>query len=177
MLTRSSSRKDILRVVSAPARSLQRRCRRRTVRVRLAQRRPGSTIRRAESLPALQRCLGTSARSGRDVSARSRSASLIARYSRRVQVKGLQYGDPMGLPELRETIAVYLRTARGVQCEAGQIMIVSGSQQALDLTTRVIVDPGAAVWVEEPGYWTGSCIMFCALPVAARCPCRWMLKV
>jgi GntR family transcriptional regulator / MocR family aminotransferase len=80
-------------------------------------------------------------------------SKLIARYSRRVQVKGLQYGDPMGLLELRETIAVYLRTARGVRCEAGQIMIVSGSQQALDLTTRVIVDPGAAVWVEEPGYW------------------------
>jgi GntR family transcriptional regulator / MocR family aminotransferase len=80
-------------------------------------------------------------------------SKLIARYSRRVQVKGLQYGDPLGLPELRETIAVYLRTARGVHCEAGQIMMVSGSQQALDLTTRVIVDPGAAVWVEEPGYW------------------------
>jgi GntR family transcriptional regulator/MocR family aminotransferase len=80
-------------------------------------------------------------------------SKLIARYSRRVQVKGLQYGDPMGLPELRETIAVYLRTARGVRCEADQIMIMSGSQQALDLTTRVIVDPGAAVWVEEPGYW------------------------
>jgi len=42
-------------------------------------------------------------------------SKLIARYSRRVQVKGLQYGDPMGLPELRETIAVYLRTARGVR--------------------------------------------------------------
>ena len=80
-------------------------------------------------------------------------SKLIARYSRRVQVKGLQYGDPMGLPELRETIAVYLRTARRVYCEAGQIMIVSGSQQALDLTTRVIVGPAAAVWVEEPGYW------------------------
>jgi len=80
-------------------------------------------------------------------------SKLIARYSRRVQVKGLQYGDPMGLPELRETIAVYLRTARGVRCEADQIMIVSGSQQGLDLTTRVIVDPGAAVWIEEPGYW------------------------
>src|SRR5262245_6437232 len=80
-------------------------------------------------------------------------SKLIARYSRRVQVKGLQYGDPMGLPELRETIAVYLRTARGVHCEADRIMILSGSQQAIDLTTRVIVDPGAAVWVEEPGYW------------------------
>jgi GntR family transcriptional regulator / MocR family aminotransferase len=80
-------------------------------------------------------------------------SKLIARYSRRVQVKGLQYGDPMGLPELREAIAVYLRTARGVHCETDQIMIVSGSQQALDLTIRVIVDPGAAIWVEEPGYW------------------------
>jgi GntR family transcriptional regulator/MocR family aminotransferase len=80
-------------------------------------------------------------------------SKLIARYSRRVQVKGLQYGNPMGLPELRETIAVYLRTARGVHCEADRIMIVSGSQQALDLTARVILDPGAAVWVEEPGYW------------------------
>lgn len=101
-------------------------------------------------------------------------SKLIARYSRRVQVKGLQYGDPMGLRELRETIAVYLRTARGVHCEAGQIMIVSGSQQALDLTTRVIVDPGAAVWVEEPGYWLvhhvlrASCCRSVPVPVDAE---------
>lgn len=80
-------------------------------------------------------------------------SKLIARYSRRVQVKGLQYGDPMGLSELRETIAVYLRTSRGVRCEAAQIMIVSGSQQALDLSSRVLLDRGAPVWVEEPGYW------------------------
>jgi GntR family transcriptional regulator/MocR family aminotransferase len=32
-------------------------------------------------------------------------------------------------------------------------MIVNGSQQALDLVTRVLLDPGAAAWVEEPGYW------------------------
>jgi GntR family transcriptional regulator/MocR family aminotransferase len=53
-------------------------------------------------------------------------SKLIARYSRQVRVKGLQYGEPMGLLELRETIAVYLRTSRGVRCEAEQIMIVSG---------------------------------------------------
>jgi GntR family transcriptional regulator/MocR family aminotransferase len=80
-------------------------------------------------------------------------SKLIARYSRRVQVKGLQYGDPMGLPELREAIAVYLRTSRSVRCEAAEIMIVSGSQQALDLASRVLLDCGAPVWVEEPGYW------------------------
>ena len=80
-------------------------------------------------------------------------SKLVARYSRSIRVKGLQYGDPMGLPELREAIAHYLRTSRAVHCEAAQIMIVSGSQQALDLSTRVLLDAGSAAWVEEPGYW------------------------
>lgn len=78
---------------------------------------------------------------------------LVARYSRRMRLKALQYGDAMGLPELREAIATYLRTSRGVRCEAQQIMIVSGSQQALDLATRVLLEAGSAAWVEEPGYW------------------------
>ena len=58
----------------------------------------------------------------------------------------------MGALVLREEIANYLRTARSVKCEADQVMIVSGSQQALDISGRVLVDPGSAVWVEEPGY-------------------------
>src|SRR6266446_907636 len=78
---------------------------------------------------------------------------LVARYSRRMRVKALQYGDAMGLPHLREAIGAYVRTSRGVRCEAEQIMIVSGSQQALDLATRVLLDAGTAAWVEEPGYW------------------------
>ncbi len=69
-----------------------------------------------------------------------------------MRVRGLQYGNPMGLVEFRETIASYLRKARAVRCEAEQIMIVSGSQQALDLSARVLLDPGTPVWVEEPGY-------------------------
>jgi GntR family transcriptional regulator/MocR family aminotransferase len=40
-----------------------------------------------------------------------------------------------------------------VKCEWQQIMIVSGSQQALDLSARVLLDVGSPVWVEEPGYW------------------------
>jgi GntR family transcriptional regulator / MocR family aminotransferase len=78
---------------------------------------------------------------------------LAARRSRSMRPAELQYGDAMGLAELRSAIAVYLRTSRGVLCEAEQIMIVAGSQQALDVTVRVLLDPGAAVWVEEPGYW------------------------
>ncbi len=89
---------------------------------------------------------------------------LVARYSRRMRLKALQYGDAMGLAELREAIATYLRTSRGVRCEAQQIMIVSGSQQALDLATRVLLEAGRAAWVEEPGYWLVHHVL-----KAARC--------
>ena len=77
---------------------------------------------------------------------------LVARYSK-PGARDLQYHPPMGLPELREAVAEYLRTSRAVRCDADQIMIVSGSQQALDLTTRVLLDEGSPVWVEEPGYF------------------------
>ena len=78
---------------------------------------------------------------------------LVSRYSRELKIKALRYGDPLGLDELRQGIATYLRTSRGVRCEVEQIMIVSGSQQALDISTRVLLDAGAPVWVEDPGYW------------------------
>jgi GntR family transcriptional regulator/MocR family aminotransferase len=78
---------------------------------------------------------------------------LVARYSRSIRVNALQYGDPMGRADLREAIATYLRTSRGARCEADQVMIVSGSQQALDLVMRVLLNSGDAVWMEEPGYW------------------------
>ena len=77
---------------------------------------------------------------------------LVNRHARNAGAKALDYGDPMGLKDLREAIAEYLRTARGVRCEARQIMIVSGSQHGLEITTRVLLDPGDRVWMEEPGY-------------------------
>jgi GntR family transcriptional regulator/MocR family aminotransferase len=64
----------------------------------------------------------------------------------------MYYGDPMGHRPLREAVAEYVRAARAVRCEADQVMIVSGSQQALSLAARVLIDPGDPVWVEEPGY-------------------------
>ncbi|MES2707092.1 MAG: PLP-dependent aminotransferase family protein [Verrucomicrobiota bacterium] len=60
--------------------------------------------------------------------------------------------DPLGYLPLREAIALHLRETRGLQCSGGQIMIVSGTQMALDLTSRMLLDPGDAVWVEDPGY-------------------------
>ena len=78
---------------------------------------------------------------------------LLARHSREdAWAQLLDYGNAMGLKELREAIASYVRTARGVRCDPLQIMVVSGSQQALDISARALLDPGSQVWVEQPGY-------------------------
>jgi GntR family transcriptional regulator / MocR family aminotransferase len=81
---------------------------------------------------------------------------LVARHARKARGPGGSgdafYGDPMGQRPFREAVAAYLRTARAVRCEADQVMVVSGSQQALSLTARVLLDPGSPGWVEEPGY-------------------------
>jgi GntR family transcriptional regulator/MocR family aminotransferase len=64
----------------------------------------------------------------------------------------MNYSDALGSLEFRAAIAQYLRTARGVHCASHQIMVVSGSQQALDICAHVLTDRGDSVWVEEPGY-------------------------
>ncbi len=79
-------------------------------------------------------------------------SNLVARQSRQMDAKSFHYGDQMGSRTLRETIAIYLRTARSLHCDAEQIMIVSGSQQALEVSALCLLDPGSRVWVEEPGY-------------------------
>src|SRR5262249_42095495 len=64
----------------------------------------------------------------------------------------LAYNDPAGFRPLRQAIAEHVAAARGAHCTAEQVIVVSGSQQALDLAARVLLDPGDAVWLEEPGY-------------------------
>jgi GntR family transcriptional regulator/MocR family aminotransferase len=66
--------------------------------------------------------------------------------------RALGYGDPAGYWPLRKVIADYLRQARAVRCEAEQVIVVSGSQQALELIGALLVDPGEHVWMEDPGY-------------------------
>lgn len=79
-------------------------------------------------------------------------SDLVRRRVRKVRASSMNYTDPMGSKKFREVIAAYLRTARAVDCEVAQIMVVNGSQHALDLCARVLLDPGSPVWVEEPGY-------------------------
>ncbi|WP_339488339.1 aminotransferase-like domain-containing protein [Pseudomonas sp. EL_65y_Pfl2_R95] len=62
-----------------------------------------------------------------------------------------QYGMSEGEPALREVIAAEAR-AIGVPCDASQVLIVSGSQQTLDLVSKLYVDPGTEVLVEAPTY-------------------------
>lgn len=62
------------------------------------------------------------------------------------------YGEPEGLPELREAIAAYVGFSRGVKCCADDVIVTSGAQQALDLLGRALIKPGTQVAVEEPGY-------------------------
>jgi len=77
---------------------------------------------------------------------------VCARQLRSLERVHLHYADPMGEFSLRTEVAQYLRAARAVRCEPEQVLIMSGAQQALDIAVRSLVDPGDAVWVEDPGY-------------------------
>ena len=76
----------------------------------------------------------------------------VARYWRRPKRDLLGYGEPAGYRPLREAIATYLGAARAVRCTPDQVIVVAGTQQAVDLVARVLLDPGDAVWVEDYGY-------------------------
>jgi GntR family transcriptional regulator/MocR family aminotransferase len=67
----------------------------------------------------------------------------------------LYHGVPGGYPPLREAIAEYLTAARGVRCTAEQVMVLSSAQEAMELSCRVLVDPGDKVWLEDPS-WGGA---------------------
>ena len=79
-------------------------------------------------------------------------SELANRHSRNPTSSSLHRIDPMGLQRFRSEICRYLHTARSVKCDPEQVMVVSGSQQALDITARVLFNPGDSVLVEEPGY-------------------------
>jgi GntR family transcriptional regulator/MocR family aminotransferase len=64
----------------------------------------------------------------------------------------LDYADPAGHPALREAIAAHISVTRAVRCTPQQVVITSGSQQAFDILFRLLLDPGEAAWIEEPGY-------------------------
>lgn len=64
----------------------------------------------------------------------------------------MSYGAAAGEPKLRREIANHASLARAVSCDAGDVVITNGAQQALDLIACILVEPGATVAMEEPGY-------------------------
>jgi len=80
-------------------------------------------------------------------------ARLLARSWRRPAAQLPVGGDAGGHSDLRAAIAHYVGEARGIACDSEHVLVVSGIRQALDLTCRLLLDPGDAAWMEEPGYW------------------------
>ena len=84
---------------------------------------------------------------------------LLATHARRASSDALGYASPAGHGPLRAALGEYLGRARGVVCDPERIVVVNGTQQALDLIARVLLDPGDGAVVEEPHY-PGATIPF-----------------
>ncbi|HYW20811.1 MAG TPA: PLP-dependent aminotransferase family protein [Nodularia sp. (in: cyanobacteria)] len=83
---------------------------------------------------------------------------LISRYFY-TNLSWLDYSiEPLGYKPLREAISSYLSRSRAVKCDTDQILIVNGTQQALDLIMRLLIEPGDMIALEDPGYMSARLI-------------------
>ncbi|HEV3073722.1 MAG TPA: PLP-dependent aminotransferase family protein [Thermoanaerobaculia bacterium] len=92
-------------------------------------------------------------------------AQVASRRLRRASANLLLGCGAMGYRPLQEAVAGYLTASRGSRCVPGQIAIVSGVQEALDLAARLLLNPGDRVAIEDPGY-LGADLVFAALGAA-----------
>jgi GntR family transcriptional regulator/MocR family aminotransferase len=79
-------------------------------------------------------------------------SKLLSRHIRKVSPDIMGYGDPMGYGPLREALAEFLGAFRAVKCDASQIMVTTGGQQALQIASLALLDPKDSAWIEEPCY-------------------------
>lgn len=77
---------------------------------------------------------------------------LYSAFWRNPDPAALVYQDAAGQPLLREMVAAYLRTSRGLSCDADQIVITCGAQQGISLCAQLLLEPGDLAAVENPGY-------------------------
>ncbi len=85
------------------------------------------------------------------------------------------YPPPQGLHELRVQIAAHLAATRGLAADASCIVVTAGTQQALRIAAELLLDPGDAAWVEDPGYiaWSRRPDPRPARSPRCRCPERY----
>jgi GntR family transcriptional regulator/MocR family aminotransferase len=77
---------------------------------------------------------------------------LLTRYARRLTPASMAYQEAAGYRPLREAIADHVTVTRRVRCTPDQILIMAGAQSAFSLAARLLLNPGDAAWVEDPGY-------------------------
>ena len=75
---------------------------------------------------------------------------IAARRQRSMTAAHLGHSSPAGHQPLREAIVTHLATARGVRCDAGQVIILTSAQEGLDVACRTLLDQGDPAWVEDP---------------------------
>jgi GntR family transcriptional regulator/MocR family aminotransferase len=101
-------------------------------------------------------------------------ARLLARRVRRASARDLAYRAPGGHPALRAALAAHLARTRGVRCAPEQVIVTHGSQQAIDIAARVLVDPGDGVALEDPHYpglrlaFAAAGARLCGIPLDAH---------
>jgi GntR family transcriptional regulator/MocR family aminotransferase len=103
-----------------------------------------------QRLPSVARAF-TTALPAFDAFPMAQWARLSAKHWRRNRGDVMGYGEPFGYPPLRHAIAAHLRANRGICCDAEQIFIVAGAQQAFSLIGSILLNPGDRVWFENPG--------------------------
>ncbi len=77
-------------------------------------------------------------------------ARITSQICRERPLNAVGYGDPQGELPLRRAIAEYLAAARGILCDASQIVVLAGSEQSLEFMLGHVATPGSAAWFEEP---------------------------
>jgi GntR family transcriptional regulator / MocR family aminotransferase len=77
---------------------------------------------------------------------------ILLRQAREGSVRELDYAPAVGSLPLREAICAHVRRSRAVVCDPSEVIVVNGSQQALDLVARVLVERGDSVAIEDPQY-------------------------
>ena len=78
-------------------------------------------------------------------------ASIVENLVREHGQEALQYGSGQGHPKLREQICDVM-ALEGIRANPDDVLVTTGSQQALDLISRIFIDPGDVVLVEAPSY-------------------------